>query len=67
MNFLQLLPKKPGPYMAAAGLLGAALVGAGFLLAEESAQFAAAVGQVAGGLITIITILAGAVARWKNK
>ena len=60
------LPKSPAVYVGAAGTVGALLVAAGFLLAEESSQIAAAVGQVAGGLITIFTIVAGAVARFKN-
>ena len=60
------IPKSPAVYVGAAGALGALLVVAGFLLAEESSQLAAAVGQVAGGLVTICTIVAGAIARARN-
>lgn len=67
MNFLQHIPKTPGVYVGAAGAVGALLVAVGFLLAEESAQLAAAVGQVAGGIITIFTIVAAAVGRAKTK
>jgi hypothetical protein len=67
VNIRSFIPKTPGPYMWLAGALGAALVAAGFLLAEESTQIVAAVGQVAGGVITILTIVAGAVARAKNQ
>ena len=65
MRFLK-LPGSPAWYVAAAGVIGAALVALGFLLPDESARLATATGQVAGGVITILTVLAGAVARWKN-
>ena len=61
------LPGSPAWYVGAAGAVGAVLVALGFLCPDESARVAAATGQVAGGVITILTILAGAVARWKNK
>lgn len=58
---------KPSTYTTAAGVIGAALVASGYLLPGEATNLTAIVGQVAGLLVTLFSIVAGAVARNKTK